>query len=69
MNTTPISIAEALNDQMTKEAHASQIYLSYGSWADSQGFAVHFLFVDMQTKNANHMMKILAYILKRGESI
>ncbi|MFT7283160.1 MAG: ferritin, partial [Cyclobacteriaceae bacterium] len=28
------SIETALNAQMTKEAHASQIYLSYGAWAD-----------------------------------
>jgi len=34
------SIREALNGQMTKEAHAAQIYLSYGAWADSQGFGM-----------------------------
>jgi ferritin len=28
-------ITTALNEQMTKEAHASQIYLSYGAWADN----------------------------------
>lgn len=32
------TIAEALNAQMTKEAHASQIYLSKAAWADSLGF-------------------------------
>lgn len=40
MNTNRLSktMAAALNVQMTKEAHASQIYLSYAAWADRQGF-------------------------------
>ncbi|MEO6131833.1 MAG: ferritin-like domain-containing protein, partial [Saprospiraceae bacterium] len=35
-----------LNAQMTKEAHASQIYLSYASWASKEGYdgIGHFLF-------------------------
>ena len=48
MNTNRLSekIQSALNAQMTKEAHASQIYLSYGAWADSEGFngVANFLF-------------------------
>lgn len=64
------SIREALNAQMTKEAHASQIYLSYGAWADAQGFAgvSNFLFRHAHEER-NHMMKILEYILERGESV
>jgi len=60
----------ALNDQMTKEAHASQIYLSYASWADSQGLGgvANFLFRHAQEER-NHMMKILEYILKRGGQV
>lgn len=60
-------MSEALNAQMTKEAHASQIYLSYGAWADSNGFGgiANFLFRHAQEER-NHMMKILEYILKRG---
>jgi ferritin len=69
MNTNRLSptIAAALNDQMTKEAHASQIYLSYAAWADSQGLGgtANFLFRHAQEER-NHMMKILEYILKRG---
>ncbi len=72
MNTNRLSIplAEALNAQMTKEAHASQIYLSYASWADNQGFAgtANFLFRHAQEER-NHMMKILEYILKRGAEV
>src|SRR6476620_5541760 len=64
------TLAAALNDQMTKEAHASQIYLSYAAWADNHGFAgiANFLFRHAQEER-NHMMKILEYILKRGAEV
>src|SRR3954467_15393663 len=69
MDTNRLSekITKALNEQMTREAHASQIFLSYGAWADSNGFAgiANFLFRHAQEER-NHMMKILEYILKRG---
>jgi ferritin len=69
MDTNRLSkkITEALNDQLTKEGSASQIYLSYGSWADSQGYSgiANFLFRHANEER-NHMMKILEYILKRG---
>ncbi|CAN5373323.1 ferritin [soil metagenome] len=72
MNTNRLSesIASALNDQMSKEAHASQIYLAYAAWADSQGFGgiANFLFRHAQEER-NHMMKILEYILKRGGKV
>ena len=72
MNTNRLSktLAAALNAQMTKEAHASQIYLSYGAWADSNGFGgiANFLFRHAQEER-NHMMKILEYILKRGATV
>lgn len=61
------TLAAALNAQMTKEAHASQIYLSYAAWADNNGFGgiANFLFRHANEER-NHMMKILEYILKRG---
>jgi ferritin len=72
MNTNRLSntITAALNAQLTKEAHASQIYLSYGAWADSQGYAgvSNFLFRHAHEER-NHMMKILEYILKRGGTV
>ena len=72
MNTNRLSktLAAALNAQMTKEAHASQIYLSYAAWADNQGFGgiANFLFRHAQEER-NHMMKILEYILKRGAEV
>lgn len=63
-------MAEALNEQMTKEAHASQIYLSYASWADSEGYEgiANFLFRHA-AEERNHMMKILEYILERGAKV
>jgi ferritin len=72
MNTNRLSknMAAALNAQMTKEAHASQIYLSYGSWVYSQGYEgiANFLFRHAQEER-NHMMKILEFILKRGAEV
>jgi ferritin len=64
------SITAALNEQMTKEAHASQIYISYGSWLERQGYdgMANFLFRHAQEER-NHMMKILEYILKRGAEV
>lgn len=69
MNTNRLSktLAAALNAQMTNEAHASQIYLSYAAWAENNGFGgiANFLFRHAQEER-DHMMKILEYILKRG---
>jgi ferritin len=45
-------ITTALNEQMTKEAHASQIYLSYGAWADNNDSAASQIFFSvMQQRN------------------
>jgi ferritin len=72
MDTNRLSAAmqAGLNAQMTKEAHAAQIYLSYGSWANTGGYAgvANFLFRHAQEER-NHMMKILEYILQRGGTV
>jgi ferritin len=72
MNTNRLSktLTTALNAQITKEAYASQIYLSYAAWANSQGFGgiANFLFRHAEEER-NHMMKILEYILKRGAEV
>jgi ferritin len=72
MNTNRLSkaISTALNSQLTKEALSSQIYLSYAAWSASQGFGgiANFLFRHAQEER-DHMMKILAYILKRGGEV
>lgn len=72
MDTNRLSgkLCDALNAQMTKEAHASQIYLSYASWLTSEGYSgmANFLFRHAQEER-NHMMKILEYILSRGAKV
>jgi ferritin len=72
INTNRLSpkIEAALNSQMTKEAEAAQIYLSYGAWAENVGFGgiSNFLFRHAQEER-NHMMKILEFILKRGGKV
>jgi ferritin len=64
------SLEAALNEQMTKEAHAAQIYLSYAAWAYQQscGGNANFLFRH-SNKERNHMMKILEFILKRAGEV
>ncbi|MGN6247500.1 MAG: ferritin [Ginsengibacter sp.] len=64
------SLCTALNAQMTKEAHAAQIYLSYASWAAANGYdgIANFLFRHANEER-NHMMKFLEYILERGSSV
>ena len=57
----------ALIKQMTKENHASHIYLALGIWADTKGYSgvANFLFRHAQEER-NHMIKIMSYILERG---
>ena len=64
------SMCAALNAQMTKEAHAAQIYLAYASWMDDKGYEgmANFLFRHAQEER-NHMMKFLEYILERGAKV
>jgi len=60
------TLSVALNNQMTNEAYASQIYLSYASWAASQGYSgVATILFSHAQEERNHMMKILEYLLKR----
>ena len=69
-NRLSTKLANALNTQMTKEASASQIYLSYAAWASAEGYAgiANFLFRHANEER-NHMMKILQYILERGAKV
>lgn len=71
MKTKRISDAleKALNDQMTREAFQAQVYLSYASWAEVNGFPgiSEFLYGHMEEER-EHMFKILKYINDRGGS-
>src|SRR5689334_5689321 len=64
------TLAQALNEQMTNEAHNAQIYLAYASWAADKGYdgISNFLFRHANEER-NHMMKFLEYILKRGGKV
>jgi ferritin len=72
MDTNRLSetLRKALNDQMTKEASAAQIYLSYGAWASAAGYEgiANFLFRHVNEERS-HMTKILEYILERGSTV
>ncbi len=63
-------LTTVLNTQVTGEAQASQLYLSYGAWASSQGYTgiAKFLFRHAEEER-NHMTMILEYILKRGAKV
>jgi len=69
-NRLSATLTAALNEQMTKEAHAAQIYLSYAAWADNHGYSgiANFLFRHA-AEERNHMMKLFEYILKRGAKV
>lgn len=69
MNTKRLSqpIEDILNEQVTKEAQAAQIYLAYGCWADSEAYAgVSNLLFRHVEEERNHMMKVIEYIMSRG---
>ncbi|MEO6348916.1 MAG: ferritin [Aquaticitalea sp.] len=69
MDTNRLSkkVEAILNRQVTKEAEAAQIYVSYGCWADSQGFGgISDYFFRHSQEEREHMMKVIKYILERG---
>ncbi|HET7360463.1 MAG TPA: ferritin [Salinimicrobium sp.] len=69
MNTNRLSekIENVLNNQVTKEAYASQIYLSYAIWADSESYSgIANLLFRHSGEERNHMMKVIEYIQERG---
>lgn len=72
MDTKRISekIESILNNQVTKEAEAAQVFLSYGCWADAQGYGgiANFFFRHV-AEERNHMMKVMQYIMERGGKV
>lgn len=69
MNTNRLSktIEDILNRQVTNEANAAQIFLSYAIWADSQGYSgVANLLFRHSGEEREHMMKFIKYIQNRG---
>lgn len=69
MDTNRLSktIEDILNKQVKKEGEAAQIYLSYATWADSEGFeGVADLLFRHSGEERDHMMKVIQYIQERG---
>ena len=69
MKTKRISdeIEKILNKQVKQEAEAAQIFLSYGTWADSEGYSgVANLLFRHSGEERDHMMKVVQYIQQRG---
>ncbi|RQP13291.1 MAG: ferritin [Chryseobacterium sp.] len=69
MNTKRLSekMEAALSEQMNNEMFNSQIYLSYGIWADDQGYSgVANLLWRHSQEERDHMIKFMNYTLNRG---
>lgn len=61
------AMEQALNKQMTREAYQAQVYLSYGSWAEVNGYPgiATFLYKHMDEER-QHMFKFVKFINDRG---
>ncbi len=56
-----------LNEQVSKEAYASHLYLAMASWADVQGFeGISAWFYAQAEEERVHMLKFIHYINERG---
>jgi len=61
------TIAATLNDQMAKEAFASNSYLSMASWCDGQGLrGCAEFFYAQSNEEREHMLKLVKYINESG---
>ena len=58
---------DILNNQVEKEAYASQLYLAMASWTESQGLeGVSTWFYAQAEEERVHMLKFVRYINERG---
>lgn len=56
-----------LNEQVSKEAYASHLYLAMASWADVQGLeGISSWFYAQAEEEREHMLKFIHYINERG---
>lgn len=61
------AMEKALNEQMTREAYQSQVYLAYASWAEVNSFpGIATFLYKHSTEERQHMFKFLKYINDRG---
>ncbi len=61
------NMQKALNEQVAKEAQASNYYLSMASWCEVKGYhgSAKFLFQHSESER-NHMMKLFHYVNEAG---
>lgn len=60
-------IEKALNDQISKEANSSQLYLSMASWAEQNGLSGISQFLYMHADEERmHMLKLVKFVNERG---
>ncbi len=60
-------IETILNEQVGKEAYASQLYLAMASWAETQGYeGISNWFYAQAEEERMHMMKFVRFINERG---
>ncbi|MBS4012731.1 MAG: ferritin [Bacteroidetes bacterium] len=60
-------IETILNEQVAKEAYASQLYLAMASWAETQGYeGISNWFYAQAEEERMHMMKFFRFINERG---
>lgn len=61
------SIERAMNNQLVIEAEASQIYLSWASWAERKGLpGIAQFFYAHSDEERQHLLKMIRYLNKRG---
>lgn len=61
------SVEKLLNVQIELEAEASQLYLSWGSWAEKKGLpGISSFFYAHSDEERQHLIKIIRYMNKRG---
>lgn len=72
MDTKRISndMEKILNRQVTNEAANAELYLSFGSWADDQGYSgISNLLFRHSKEEREHMMKFMEYIMSRDGKV
>ena len=61
---------EMLNKQITREAHASQVFLAYASWADTKKYSgTAEFFYKHAVEERDHMKKFIDYVNTRGGEV
>ena len=60
-------IEDVLNEQVTKEAYSSALYLAMASWCEKKGFAgiANWMYTQSDEERI-HMLKFIKYINERG---